>query len=73
MLTINKMENVNVRFAFYLIDRILKNKQYWFDLVKNTYICDVNKRSFIDSLKRGENSICFRLIRYLFVYVFVDK
>ena len=28
MLTINKMENVNVRFAFYLIDRILKNKQY---------------------------------------------
>ena len=46
MLTINKMENVNVRFAFYLIDRILKNKQYWFALVKNAYICDVNKRSF---------------------------
>ena len=40
------MDNIHICFAFYLIDRILKNKQYWFALVKNAYICDVNKRSF---------------------------
>jgi len=46
ILTINKMANINVYFAFYLIDRILKNTQYSFALDKNIYICDINKRSF---------------------------
>ena len=40
------MANINVYFAFYLIDRILKNTQYSFALDKNIYICDINKRSF---------------------------
>ena len=40
------MDNIHICFAFYLIDRILKNKQYSRSLVKKIYICDVNKRSF---------------------------
>ena len=45
------MANINVYFAFYLIDRILKNTQYSFALDKNIYICDINKRSFFDTKK----------------------
>ena len=46
------MANINVYFAFYLIDRKLKNTQYSFALDKNIYISDINKSSFFDTPKK---------------------
>ena len=50
-ITMSNFEVNFICFAFYLIDRILKNKQYSRSLVKKIYICDVNKRSFFDTKK----------------------